>query len=182
MKGDFELGEQKMTINNLDYQVPGAEVAMNGVYTLDGETFNFEGTARLQAKVSEMVTGWKSWALKVADPLFMKNGAGTEVPITITGTRSEPHFGVEMGKVFGHKDKDQNNGTQESGADARAAGSAVDHAAVGSGLYLFKECRNREVPRPPSLAAISSPLKLIRPARRASARPPCFACGATAAW
>ncbi len=111
MKGDFELGEQKITINNLDYQVPGAEVAMNGVYTLDGETFNFEGTARLQAKVSEMVTGWKSWALKVADPLFMKNGAGTEVPITITGTRSEPHFGVEMGKVFGHKDKDkQKNG------------------------------------------------------------------------
>jgi len=107
MKGDFELGEQKITINNLDYQVPGAEVAMNGVYTLDGETFNFEGTARLQAKVSEMVTGWKSWALKVADPLFMKNGAGTEVPITITGTRSEPHFGVEMGKVFGQKDKDK---------------------------------------------------------------------------
>lgn len=105
MQGNFELGSQKITITDLDYRVPGAEVAMNGVYTLDGATFNFHGVARMQAKVSEMVTGWKSWALKLADPLFMKHGAGTEVPIEITGTRSEPHFGVEMDKVFGHKDK-----------------------------------------------------------------------------
>jgi hypothetical protein len=108
MRGEFELGSQKITITDLDYRVPGAEVAMSGVYTLDGDTFNFHGVARMQAKVSEMVTGWKSWALKVADPLFMKHGAGTEVPIEVTGTRSEPHFGVEMGKVFGHKDKDKN--------------------------------------------------------------------------
>jgi hypothetical protein len=105
MKGDFELGAQKITIKDLDYQVPGAEVAMNGVYTLDGEQFNFQGVARLQAKVSEMVTGWKSLALKFADPLFMKHGVGTEVPIEITGTRSEPHFGVQLGKVFEHNDK-----------------------------------------------------------------------------
>jgi len=85
---------------------------MTGVYTLDGNQFNFKGVARMQAKVSEMVTGWKSLALKLADPLFMKHGAGTEVPIEITGTRSEPHFGVEWDKVFGHKDKgkDQNGG------------------------------------------------------------------------
>jgi hypothetical protein len=115
MRGDFEMGNQKITISDLDYRVPGAEVAMNGVYTLDGNTFNFHGVARMQAKVSEMVTGWKSWALKLADPLFMKHGAGTEVPIEVTGTRSEPHFGVEMDKVFGHKDKDKNNGTQNQG-------------------------------------------------------------------
>jgi hypothetical protein len=111
MKGDFDLGEQKITISNLNYQVPGAEVAMNGVYTLDGEQFNFQGVARLQAKVSEMVTGWKSAVLQLADPLFMKHGVGTEVPIEVTGTRSEPHFGVDLGKVFEHKDK--NGGTPE---------------------------------------------------------------------
>jgi hypothetical protein len=109
MRGGFEMGAQKITISGLDYQVPGAQVAMNGVYTLDGDTFNFHGTARMQAKVSEMVTGWKSLALKLADPLFMKNGAGTEVPIEVTGTREEPHFGVEMDKVF-HKDKQKNGG------------------------------------------------------------------------
>ena len=108
MNGDFELGAQKITIPDLHYEVPGAQVALSGAYTLDGQTFNFQGTARLQAKLSEMVTGWKSWALKLADPLFMKNGAGTEVPIEITGTRSEPHFGVDLDKMFGHKDKQKN--------------------------------------------------------------------------
>ena len=115
MRGNFEMGNQKITISDLDYRVPGAEVTMNGVYTLDGNTFNFHGVARMQAKLSEMVTGWKSWALKLVDPLFMKHGAGTEVPIEVTGTRSEPHFGVEMDKLFGHKDKDQNSGTQNQG-------------------------------------------------------------------
>ena len=115
MSGDFELGVQKITIPELHYEVPGAQVAMSGVYTLDGNQFNFHGVARMQAKVSEMVTGWKSWALKLADPLFMKDGVGTEVPIEISGTRSEPHFGVEFGKIFGHKDqgKDRNGGSTE---------------------------------------------------------------------
>ena len=34
-------------------------------------------------------------------PFFKKNGAGTEIPIKITGTESEPHFGAD----FGHKDE-----------------------------------------------------------------------------
>ena len=107
MQGNFTLDDQKISISGLDYQVPGAKVSMNGVYTLDGETFNFQGVARMDAKVSEMVTGWKSVMLKLADPLFMKNGAGTEVPIEVTGTRSEPHFGVQMDKIL-HKDKQKN--------------------------------------------------------------------------
>ncbi len=108
MQGNFTLDAQKITISNLNYAVPGARVIMNGIYTLDGEQFNFQGVARMDAKVSEMVTGWKSVMLKLADPLFMKNGAGTEVPIKVTGTRSEPHFGVDMDKLFGHKDKQKN--------------------------------------------------------------------------
>jgi hypothetical protein len=47
-----------------------------------------------------MVTGWKSLLLKPVDPFFAKDGAGTEVPISITGTRSNLHFGVD----FFHKE------------------------------------------------------------------------------
>jgi hypothetical protein len=101
MKGNFTLGNSKITITGLHYTVPGANIAMNGVYSLDGEQFDFHGTARLDAKVSQMVTGWKSLLLKPVDPFFSKNGAGTEVPISITGTRSDPHFGLD----FHHKDK-----------------------------------------------------------------------------
>jgi hypothetical protein len=106
MQGNFTLGNSKITISGLRYTVPGANIAMNGVYSLDGEQFDFHGTARLDAKVSQMVTGWKSILLKPVDPFFSKNGAGTEVPIEITGTRSDPHFGLDFHRN-GKEDKDR---------------------------------------------------------------------------
>jgi hypothetical protein len=71
---------------------------------LDGNEFDFHGKARMDAKLSQMVTGWKSLLLRPVDPFFSKNGAGTEIPVKVTGTKSEPHFGVD----FGHKDHDKN--------------------------------------------------------------------------
>jgi hypothetical protein len=101
MQGNFTLDRDKATITDLRYRVPGADIALNGTYSLDGDELDFHGTARLQAKVSQMVTGWKSILLKPVDPFFSKNGAGTEVPIEITGTRSDLHFGLD----FHHSDK-----------------------------------------------------------------------------
>ncbi|RXS98213.1 hypothetical protein ESZ00_07435 [Silvibacterium dinghuense] len=103
MQGDFTLGGSKLTIANLVYTVPGANIDMDGVYSLDGKQFDFHGKARLDAHISQMVTGWKSALLKLADPFFAKNGAGTEIPISVTGTNSDPHFGLD----FGRKDSDQ---------------------------------------------------------------------------
>lgn len=105
MQGQFELGDSKLSFSNLQYNVPGANIALQGVYSLDGNQFDFHGTAQLKAKVSEMVTGWKSILLMPIDPLFSKHGAGTEVPIKITGTRSEPQFGLD----FGRKDEKKND-------------------------------------------------------------------------
>jgi hypothetical protein len=96
MRGNFIFGGGKIQISALNYRVPGANVAVSGVYSLDGQTFNFTGTARLDAHVSQMVTGWKSWLLKPVDPFFAKNGAGTQVPIKITGTRSAPQIGLNF--------------------------------------------------------------------------------------
>jgi hypothetical protein len=41
---------------------------------------------------------WKSWLLKPIDPFFRKNGAGTEIPIRVTGTQGEPKFGLDFGR------------------------------------------------------------------------------------
>lgn len=65
-------------------------------YSLDGKVFDFHGTLRMQAKLSQMTKGWKSILLKPIDPFFHKEGAGTQVPFKITGTRSEPHFGLDF--------------------------------------------------------------------------------------
>jgi hypothetical protein len=100
MNGTFKLSEGMLSFPKLHYQVPGAKVDMMGKYSLDGNEFEFHGKARMDAKLSHMVTGWKSVLLKPVDPFFSKQGVGTEMPVKVTGTRSEPHFGLD----FGHKD------------------------------------------------------------------------------
>jgi hypothetical protein len=102
MRSQFELGGGKVTLNGLQYQVPGADIGLNGSYTLKGQELNFVGSATLDAKISHMVTGWKSLLLKPADPFFSKHGE-TQVPIHISGTRSDPHIGLD----FGHKNHEQ---------------------------------------------------------------------------
>ena len=101
MEGTFSLSNGLISFSQLRFQVPGTRVNLTGTYSLDGNQFDFHGKARLDAKLSQMVTGWKSKLLKPVDPFFSKNGAGTEVPIEIHGTKSDPHFGLD----FGHKDE-----------------------------------------------------------------------------
>jgi hypothetical protein len=98
--GNFALKSGVLSFSQLQFTVPGTEVNMTGKYSLDGNEFDFHGKARMQAKLSHMTTGWKSVLLKPVDPFFSKNGVGTEFPVKVTGTKSEPHFGLD----FGHKD------------------------------------------------------------------------------
>jgi hypothetical protein len=100
MTGHFVLAGGKLDFSSLDYKMPGATVNLSGVYTLDGEKFEFTGVVRTKAKLSQMVsTWWKSLLLKAADPLFAKNGAGTEVPVKISGTKGAPKFGLDFDKM-----------------------------------------------------------------------------------
>jgi hypothetical protein len=101
MNGTFRLASGLLSFPKLHYEVPGTRVDLTGKYSLDGNEFDFHGKARLQAKLSHVFGGWKSILLKPVDPFFSKDGAGTEVPVKVTGTRSAPHFGLD----FGHKDK-----------------------------------------------------------------------------
>lgn len=98
LKGSFVLKDGVVTFSRLSFGVPGADIVLSGDYNLDNEQMNFRGTARMQAELSEMTTGWKSMLLKVVDPFFKKNGAGTEIPFKITGTRENPEYGLAFGK------------------------------------------------------------------------------------
>lgn len=95
--GTFSLADGLISFSQLEFRVPGTRVDLTGTYSLDGSQFDFRGKARLDAKLSQMVTGWKSILLKPADPFFSKNGAGTEIPVKIDGTKSDPHFGLDLG-------------------------------------------------------------------------------------
>ena len=110
MESDFTLRKSVVNLPNMFFRIPGTEVGMAGDYSLDGNTFDFHGRARFDATLSKMMGGWKSVLLKPVDPFFRKHGAGAELPIKITGTRSEPHFGLDLG----HKN---NTGQQVASED-----------------------------------------------------------------
>lgn len=95
MRGNFLFANRRLSLTTLNYQVPGAKIALSGVYNLNGESLDFHGTARMNAHISQMVTGWKAFLLIPVDPFFAKHGAGTEIPVAITGTRANPQIGMD---------------------------------------------------------------------------------------
>lgn len=98
--GTFHMGNERLRLPDLKFTVPGANVEMAGSYYLRTGEIDFKGTARLDAKMSQMTTGFKSKLLKLADPWFSHDGAGTVLPITISGTRGQPSFKLDMGRVI----------------------------------------------------------------------------------
>ena len=102
LKGNFVLDNGIITFRGLNFSVTGAEVALDGKYGLDKEDLDFHGKLRMQAKLSQTMTGAKSFLLKAFDPFFRKKGQ-TELPIKITGTRDHPSFGLDLR----HKDKEK---------------------------------------------------------------------------
>jgi hypothetical protein len=99
LRGDFLLRDGVLRFRQLTFQVEGADVELAGSYAMRPGTLDLTGHLTLQAKLSQTVTGSKSLFLKALDPFFEKKGAGTVLPIQISGTREHPVFSV---KVF-HK-------------------------------------------------------------------------------
>jgi VCBS repeat-containing protein len=117
LRGNFRLDHGLITFSSLTFSVPGAAVQLQGSYNLLSEDLDFNGHLRMQAKLSQMVTGKKSFFLKAVDPLFAKNGAGSVVPISITGTRDNPVIGVT---VFHKKIEKQLHEDNKDNAPARS--------------------------------------------------------------
>jgi hypothetical protein len=99
MAVQFHLADQLMTVPSLHYEIAGAKIDMDGVYSLDGNLFEFKGHVRTEATASQMVTGWKAMLLKPLDPLLKKNGAGLELPIVVTGAHGDFRLGLAMRHV-----------------------------------------------------------------------------------
>jgi hypothetical protein len=122
LAGKFALRDGIMTFHGLTFRVTGAAMQMDGTYGLRDEALDFHGKVRLDAKLSQMTTGFKSFLLKPFDSHFRKNGA-TELPIKITGTRASPSFGLD----FHNKQKP---GTARSSATSQIPMSGMPHVSL----------------------------------------------------
>lgn len=103
LQAKFSLARGVLTLRDASFGMPGANVRMAGTYGLFTEVVEFDGTARLQATVSQAAGGGriKRVLLKVVDPIFRKDGAGAVLPIRIRGTRKDPKVGLNVGRIFG---------------------------------------------------------------------------------
>jgi hypothetical protein len=96
MTGHMQVRDRAIDLSDVQYNLPGAQVLLDGRYTMDGKSFEVHGIVRTKAKLSQMTTGIKSALLKPVDPLFHKNGAGAQIPFKVSGTKDEPHFGLDF--------------------------------------------------------------------------------------
>jgi hypothetical protein len=100
LTGRFTLADAVVDVSELEMTLPGATGELIGRYSLDGQKFDFRGLIRTQATASQMTTGLASKLLRPFDALLQRNGAGLELPIVISGTKSSPKFGVDTKRLF----------------------------------------------------------------------------------
>ncbi len=100
--GAFVLRNGSIHFSRLQFTIPGAAISLAGNYDIRGREIDLRGEAQMEATVSEMTTGAKSFFLKLLDPLFKRKDtrAGAVVPIHIYGKRDEPSVGLDVGKVL----------------------------------------------------------------------------------
>jgi hypothetical protein len=98
LDGAFVMHRGRVDFSRLRFTVPGSEVRLAGNYRFETEALDFHGELRLEARVSETMTGWKRIVLKPVDPFFAKKGAGTLLKIAVTGERASPRFGLDLGR------------------------------------------------------------------------------------
>lgn len=96
LRGGFHVERGVVSFSSLTFSIPGAVIDLAGNYRLVGGELDLNGHLRLQAKLSQTVTGTKSFFLKAVDPFFKKDGAGAVLPISITGTKEHPTIGVTI--------------------------------------------------------------------------------------
>ena len=94
LSANVTLDSGILSVSDLRYSVPGVLALMNGVYSTDGRLFEFKGHVRTDATASQMVGGWKGLLLSPFDQYLQKNGAGVELPVEISGTQGDLHFGL----------------------------------------------------------------------------------------
>lgn len=109
MKGNFRMDSGVVTLPALEYTVPGVVIHLKGTYGIDDGALDFIGTARMQATVSKMVGGWKGFLLKPIDQIFKKDGADAVLPIHVKGTRDNPDFGLDLGRLNSPTSPDLDN-------------------------------------------------------------------------
>jgi AsmA-like C-terminal region len=98
-RGTFKMRDGTIHFSDVTFAMPGARVSVNGRFVMKSEALDVRGVVRLDAKLSQLTTGVKSFFLRIVDGLFRHDDI-TVVPITIGGTADKPKVGLDFGKAI----------------------------------------------------------------------------------
>lgn len=97
LSGHVALSNAVSKFSTVVMSVPGAKAEMTGTFNVRNEKLDFHGTLKTDVKLSDTTHGIKAVLLKPLDPLFKRKSGGASIPVEMTGTYSQPHFGIEVG-------------------------------------------------------------------------------------
>jgi hypothetical protein len=96
LSAKFFLKDGVVHLARLSFEVPGAQIRLAGNFNLNSSAVDMRGDFQMHATLSETQSGFKALLLKPLDRFFEKDGAGFELPLSITGTRDHPAIGVSV--------------------------------------------------------------------------------------
>ena len=96
IQGNVVLSNAVAAFKDTSCKIPGAEAKLSGTYNLENTKIDFHGDLKTEASLADDTTGAKAILLKPISPLFKRKNAGAVVPVQMSGTYSDPHFGVAL--------------------------------------------------------------------------------------
>jgi hypothetical protein len=96
LKGSVTMTNAVAKLKDTSVQVPGAVATMSGTYNLENKKIDFHGELKTESSLSNESSGAKAVLLKPLDPFFKRKHAGAVVPVEMTGTYDDPHFGFSI--------------------------------------------------------------------------------------
>jgi hypothetical protein len=96
LKSDANLIGGTAHFSNLTFEIPGASARMHGTYNIINYKVDLHGNMRVETRIFKTASGFKSFLLKVMDPIFKKKKKGEIVPVHVTGTYQKPEFGLDL--------------------------------------------------------------------------------------
>ncbi len=96
LAGSVSLSGGVAKFSEVSLEIPGARAQMTGSFNVLNEKLDFHGTLKTEVEFSDTTHGIKSLLLKPLNPLFKRKHGGAAIPVEMTGTYAQPHFGMEI--------------------------------------------------------------------------------------
>ena len=99
LSGTVRMDKGVANLRDVRFSIPGTVVTGGGTFNVITKDINLRGKARMEANISESLSGWKSAILKPFNALFRRKSQGKRgavVPVSIVGRYPKPQYNASL--------------------------------------------------------------------------------------